>query len=83
MTREFCINLEDSSEREISQLLYDLFRECIRGEVSLLNRLRLQAEKRRNNGGNILEMSQGVDSEYLENYEQGSENDSDDEEMEE
>ena len=58
MAREFYINLEDFSEREIARLLFDLFRECIRGEVKLLNQLRMKAEGRR--GNDVVSQSEGV-----------------------
>ena len=61
MSREFHVTLEDFSEREIAKLLFDLFRECIRGEVSLLNQLKMKDEKRKANRGDILAQSQGVD----------------------
>lgn len=61
MAREFHVNLEDFSEREIARLLFDLFRECIRGEESLLSQLRLKAEKRKSNRGDVLAQSQGID----------------------
>lgn len=61
MSREFHVTLEDFSEREIAKLLFDLFRECIRGEVALLNQLRLKAEKRKAARGEVLAQSQGVD----------------------
>lgn len=61
MSREFHVTLEDFSEREIARLLFDIFRECIRGEVNLLNQLRLKAEKRKANFGDVLSQSQGVD----------------------
>lgn len=60
MSREFHVTLEDLSEREIAKLLFDLFRECIRGEVNLLMQLRVKDEKRRANRGNILTQSQGI-----------------------
>lgn len=58
MAREFYINLEDFSEREISRLLFDLFRECIRGEVKLLNLLRMKAESRK--GKDVISQSECV-----------------------
>ena len=60
MSREFQVTLEDFSEREIAKLLFDLFRECIRGEVNLLNQLRLKAEKRKASRGEVLAQSQAV-----------------------
>lgn len=60
MAREFHVNLEDSSEREISRLLFDLFRECIRGEVNLLNQLRIKASARKSSKDVVLQ-SQGID----------------------
>ena len=61
MSREFHVNLEDYSEREIAQLLFNLFRESIKGEETLLIQLRLKAEKRIKNGNDVLAQSQGVD----------------------
>ena len=60
MSREFHVTLEDFSEREIAKLLFDLFRECIRGEVALLNQLRLKAEKRKAARGEVLAQSAKV-----------------------
>lgn len=93
MVREFYINLEDSSEREIARLLFDLFRECIRGEETLLNHLRLKAEKRKNDRCDVVAQSQGVnqveevdqcflDPEYLDD-EECSDDGSEGSEMEE
>lgn len=91
MAREFHINLEDSSEREIARLLFDLFRECIRGEETLLNHLRLKAEKRKNNSSDVVAQSQGVnqieevDQEFFDDGEEDDEENecSDDDQMEE
>ena len=90
MVREFYVNLEDFSEREIARLLFDLFRECIRGEVKLLNNLRIKAEGRK--GKDVVSQSEGVngveevdpsllDPEYANDYCLDEEED-DDEEME-
>jgi pre-rRNA-processing protein TSR2 len=46
MSREFHICLEDGSEREIAKMLFDLYRECIRGERSMLEILRKKAQIR-------------------------------------
>lgn len=89
MVREFYINLEDFSEREIARLLFDLFRECIRGEVKLLNHLRMKAEARK--GRDVISQSEGVngieevdptllDPEYLNDYDDEEEDDDDDDE---
>ena len=88
MVREFYVNLEDFSEREIARLLFDLFRECIRGEVKLLNNLRIKAEGRK--GKDVVSQSEGVngveevdpsllDPEYANDY---CLDEDDDEEME-
>lgn len=93
MAREFYINLEDFSEREIASLLFNLFRECIRGEVKLLNQLRMKAQARI--GKDMVSQSEGVngveevdpsllDPEYLNDYgEDCDDDDDDDEEMKE
>lgn len=60
MVREFYVNLEDGSEREIARLLFDLFRECIRGDVTLLNLLRKKAAARLSSK-DVVAQSQGVD----------------------
>ena len=91
MAREFHINLEDSSEREIARLLFDLFRECIRGETVLLNHLRLKASSRKSSK-DVVSQSQGIDRveevdpslldpEYLNDYENDSACDDEDEDM--
>lgn len=59
MVREFYVNLEDSSEREIARLLFDLFRECIRGDSTILNQLRKKAAARMSNK-DVVAQSQGV-----------------------
>ncbi len=46
MAREFHICLEDGSEREIAKMLFDLYRECIRGERGMLDVLKKKAEIR-------------------------------------
>ena len=61
MSREFHVNLEDFSEREIARLLYDLYRECIRGDVTMLKNLRLKAEARKNKTDSV-EQSHGIDN---------------------
>jgi len=90
MSREFHVTLEDFSEREIAKLLFDLFRECIRGDVDLLNQLRIKEEKRIASRGEVLAQSKGVDQleevdegncEYSE--EDGENSDDDDDAMEE
>lgn len=93
MAREFYVNLEDFSEREIARLLFDLFRECIRGEVKLLNQLRMKAEGRR--GKDVVSQSEGVngveevdpsllDPEYANDYNnECAEDYEDDDDMEE
>lgn len=90
MAREFYVTLEDSSEIDVARLLFDLFRECIRGEVKLLNQLKEKAIARKAKG-DVIAQSQGVneveevdpsllDPEYLNDY--GGVSDDSDEEME-
>lgn len=92
MVREFYVNLEDFSEREIARLLFDLFRECIRGEVKLLNQLRMKAESMK--GKDIISQSEGVngveevdpsllDPEYINDYMLEECDSDEDDEMEE
>lgn len=90
MAREFYVTLEDSSEIDVARLLFDLFRECVRGEVKLLNQLKEKAIARKAKG-DVIAQSQGVneveevdpsllDPEYLNDY--GGVSDDSDEEME-
>lgn len=89
MAREFHVNLEDFSEQEIARLLYDLYRECIRGDVTMLTNLRMKAEARKGKT-DVVEQSQGIDNveevdycymdpEYIDNDDEVS---GDDEDME-
>lgn len=87
MAREFHVNLEDLSEREIARLLFDLFRESIKGEDSLLKQLRAQDEKRKIYREDVVSQSQGidqveeVDSCYLDPEYLNEDEEDDDEEM--
>lgn len=89
MAREFYVTLEDSSEIDVARLLFDLFRECVRGDVNLLNQLKEKAIARKAKG-DVIAQSQGVneveevdpsllDPEYLNDY--GDVSDDSDEEM--
>ena len=88
MAREFYVTLEDSSEIDVARLLFDLFRECVRGEVKLLNQLKEKSIARKAKG-DVIAQSQGVnevevdpsllDPEYLNDY--GDVSDDSDEEM--
>lgn len=53
MEREFFIQLEDGSEREIAQMLWNLYRQSIRGDVELLAALRLKKLKREASRGGL------------------------------
>lgn len=68
MAREFHICLEDGSERQIARMLWDLYRECVRGERKILETLKMKAALRENIG-DVVSQSQG--SEFLLPVEEG------------
>jgi pre-rRNA-processing protein TSR2 len=45
MAREFQVSLEDESEREMANLLFNLYRQCITGNTTLLESLRERQKK--------------------------------------
>lgn len=82
MAREFHVCLEDGSEREIAKMLFDLYRECIRGERTMLEMLRKKAQIRAARSDPV---SQSQGSEYVlpvaenEDFEDGGDSDEVDE----
>ncbi len=62
MAREFHVCLEDGSEREIARMLWNLYRECVRGERKILEALKMKAALR-DAHGDVVSQSQG--SEFL------------------
>lgn len=68
MAREFHIFLEDGSERQIARMLWDLYRESVRGERKILETLKMKASLRKNSG-DVVSQSQG--SEFFLPVEEG------------